>query len=288
MANEMFKLTRKNLETKLGITDENILNIVDTFRNKLPILTDDGEGFCVNARDLYKELMEMKKSEEVDEKHFSTWMDRKIHRRDKEKSVRFKDGQHYIVKHQLVENSKGGRPKKDYMVTMDTAKNIALLENNKIGDVVREYFIALEKILKLRIDWVAIRIPEKESWKKVTDAMVKQYNKLRGENPGNHSYMNEANFINGLVLGCKAKEMRELVGAKDKHTRDWLPSEWNDAIYFLEEQDVLCLGMDMEREERWNWLTRMYKSKYGNLRPFKEVWEEMGKPKWNGKELVVA
>lgn len=45
-------------------------------------------------------------------------------------------------------NSKGGRPQKDHIIKLDTAKEMAMLERNEKGKQVRRYFIQIEKKYK--------------------------------------------------------------------------------------------------------------------------------------------
>lgn len=48
-------------------------------------------------------------------------------------------------------NLKGGRPTKDHIITLDTAKEMAMLERNEKGKQVRRYFIQVEKKYKEKI-----------------------------------------------------------------------------------------------------------------------------------------
>lgn len=279
----MMKINKANLQKKLGVADEQLIKMVLDFQKKLPILNEDGEGFCINARDLHRELVvndtskvrKNKKGELVRVKgnKFSDWIKERIEKYE------FVEDVDYICVSEKTETQRSNGQKgisvtKEYKLTIEMAKELSMIENNATGKLARKYFIAIEKILKLAIEWEATRQPEKESWLKVTSAMDSHYLRVRGELPSKHSYMNEANAINRLVLGDVAKKVREIVGAKDSITRDWLPEQWNDAIYYLEEQDVILLNMDMKREERWDFLTRMFKAKYPNLRPYKEVYME--------------
>ena len=85
----------------------------------------------VNARDLWKQLGVGK--------DFSSWIKQQIER------LKLVENKHYIVYTVKGENPTGGRPQRDYIVDIDTAKMIAMMENNTKGDEVRKYFIEVEK-----------------------------------------------------------------------------------------------------------------------------------------------
>jgi phage anti-repressor protein len=92
-------------------------------------IINGAEVNSVNARDLHKEL-EVKTE-------FAKWVKRAIEKYDFVKNV------DYIV---IVKNGeKGGRPITEYITTIDMAKELAMLENNKQGRVYRKYFIEVEK-----------------------------------------------------------------------------------------------------------------------------------------------
>ena len=88
----------------------------------------------VNARDLH-EFLESRKD-------FSSWIKDRIERYD------LTENEDYVVFTEFGENSKGGRPKKEYALTLDAAKELSMVEGNEKGKQARKYFIACEKKLK--------------------------------------------------------------------------------------------------------------------------------------------
>lgn len=82
----------------------------------------------VNARELY-ELLEVK-SKPTD------WIKRAIDKYD------FIEGVDFIT---VLGKSTGGRPKNEVIVTLDMAKELAMMENNPKGKEFRKYFIEVEK-----------------------------------------------------------------------------------------------------------------------------------------------
>lgn len=71
-------------------------------------------------------------------KDFSTWIQLRI------SEFGFLSEKDYYTN--LGKTSKwGGRPKKDYHLTLDMAKELAMLERNEVGRNIRRYFIAKEK-----------------------------------------------------------------------------------------------------------------------------------------------
>jgi len=59
----------------------------------------------------------------------------------------FEENVDYIVFHKNVKNpnSLGGRPSKDYFLTIDTAKEISMLQRTEKGREARKYFIECEE-----------------------------------------------------------------------------------------------------------------------------------------------
>ena len=88
----------------------------------------------VDARQLHASL--------GSEREFSTWIKTKIER------FGFVRGRDYEVFDKFVKNLKrnlGGRPGKDYILTLGVAKELAMVENNLMGRKIRNYFIDCER-----------------------------------------------------------------------------------------------------------------------------------------------
>jgi len=73
---------------------------------------------------------------------FSTWIKNRIEEYD------FKQNDDYIMKNDFTPNlgkNQKGRPNIEYLLTLDTAKELAMVERTEVGRQVRRYFIEVEK-----------------------------------------------------------------------------------------------------------------------------------------------
>ncbi|WP_208442299.1 antA/AntB antirepressor family protein [Bartonella raoultii] len=85
----------------------------------------------VNARELHT-FLEVKTS-------FKDWIIRRI------KECKFKEGYNFCS---FLSESSGGRPSKEYYLTLDMAKHLSMIERNDKGHEARQYFIKCERLLK--------------------------------------------------------------------------------------------------------------------------------------------
>ncbi|EPH5968107.1 antA/AntB antirepressor family protein [Escherichia coli] len=88
----------------------------------------------VNARDLHTFL-------DVG-KRFASWIVERI------AEYGFVENQYFMIISQVREKIGRGRPAKDYHLTLDTAKELAMVERNEKGRQIRRYFIECEKKLR--------------------------------------------------------------------------------------------------------------------------------------------
>lgn len=99
----------------------------------LPINESNGNQ-AVNARDLHVFL-------EVG-RDFSNWMKDQIEKCD------LVENQDYEVFAEKGENPKGGRPSKEYALSINAAKEVSMMSQTEKGKQARRYFIACEEKLK--------------------------------------------------------------------------------------------------------------------------------------------
>lgn len=87
----------------------------------------------VNARELHSFVQS--------KQEFANWMKARIEK------FGFTEGEDYVVD-KFVNNPQGGRPTLDYHLSIDMAKELAMVENNDKGREVRRYFIECERRAK--------------------------------------------------------------------------------------------------------------------------------------------
>ncbi len=99
--------------------------------------TIDGQTVqTVHARELHAFL-------EVG-KMFAHWI------KDRIEAYNFQENQDFVVFAKTGKNPQGGRPAVEYWLTLDMAKELAMLERNDKGKLARKYFIECERRLRER------------------------------------------------------------------------------------------------------------------------------------------
>jgi phage anti-repressor protein len=94
-------------------------------------VTQNDLGKVVSAKELH-EFLEVKSK-------FAEWIQRRI------SEYGFVDNQDFTT---YSENSEKGRPNIQYAISLDMAKELAMVERNEKGKEARQYFIACEKELR--------------------------------------------------------------------------------------------------------------------------------------------
>ncbi|WP_454949029.1 phage antirepressor KilAC domain-containing protein [Capnocytophaga leadbetteri] len=109
-------------------------------------ITEQNGKRAVSARELHL-FLESKQE-------FANWIKNRI---DK---YGFIENQDYEVFDNFIKNPNGGRPLIEYALTIDTAKEIAMVEGNEKGKMARQYFIECEKLLRAKEQAHHAQIPQ--------------------------------------------------------------------------------------------------------------------------------
>lgn len=188
----------------------------------------DGSNFheqVVNSRELWKALGA--KTE------YSHWVKRRLEDIDAEEHKDYltavkKDGRQTLV---------------DYIVTLDTAKEMAMLERNDMGKMIRRYFIEAEKRYReLKIT----RARAKAERRLFTDILKE----VLPESPNKKwAYRLYTDLVYKHVTGYNAKQLRELHDKpRDSNVRELLTPQQLREVMRYESiiQGLLELGQDYE------------------------------------------
>ncbi|WP_392558740.1 antA/AntB antirepressor family protein [Orbus mooreae] len=155
------------------------------------------------------------------------------------------------------ETSRGGdRRSIDYHLTLNMAKELAMIENNEHVRAIRKYFIRCEEQLKQ----VAPAIQKKEIKRlkarletinysgPMCDALAEQ-RKALGKSANSHVFTNEFDMINRIVLGMpssKYKEAHNLTG----NIRDNLTEFQLNHIAHLENANTTLINIGYDYHQR--------------------------------------
>lgn len=180
----------------------------------------------MNARELWENLHVGR--------DFSTWMKERIER------YGFIEGTDFSP---VQRKSTGGRPATEYFLTMDMAKEIAMVENNEVGRMIRKYLIEVEKRYR---ELLLERTKAKAERRTLTD-IIKE---LVPESPHKQwVYKHYTDMVYKTVTGYNAKELRVLNNLDEKaNVRNYLTPEQLKAVIRYEKiiQGLLSLGMSYE------------------------------------------
>lgn len=157
----------------------------------------------------------------------------------------------------------GDRRSKDYLLSIGMAKELAMVERNEQGRIIRKYFIQCEEQLKqvaptlqkVELARLRERIKTASYSQQMCDAL-KQARLEQGKDTNPHHYIAEHNMINKLVLGMSAKDyilLNNVVG----NIRDTLSLEKLEHIAYLEQSNATLIELDWNYKQRKHELTRL-------------------------------
>ncbi|MGY6089224.1 antA/AntB antirepressor family protein [Avibacterium paragallinarum] len=127
-------------------------NLISIFSG---VIANQSVQLC-NARSLH-EFLEVKN-------HFKDWI------KDRISDYGFVQNEDYII----VTQRTNGRPRKEYHITLDMGKELAMVERNEKGRQVRKYFIECERRALQQPQQLALPEPEKKYTFEFTEYELEQ------------------------------------------------------------------------------------------------------------------
>lgn len=212
-----------------GLSDDEIATILE-YQALLPILQSDENNSKVNARDLHKQLKSGRQ--------FTDWIENRI------KSYQLINDVDYftISRKYEIDGFTESKDILDYILTLDCAKQLAMVERTDIGALVRRYFIIIEKAFKNRTNWNKNRKNTLINCKELCGALITKREELLNGVPewitNGNLYSIEFSLLNTVILGMSATQYRK------EHN---IPSNEQIRNYFSEDQLD-----DVERLERYD------------------------------------
>lgn len=255
--------------------------IILDYQKKLPLLLEDNDTW-INAKDLWDQLGVQKK--------YTDWIKNQILIFELIENVSY-----YTKSLQREIANNGTSTYLEYYIQIETAKSITLVAGYKGGNVSKElkeksklankYFILMEKAVKKNMEWEFVRYPLREGYKQMQQALDEYMMRTVQRKADDWDYRFEADALNIIATGFKAKEIRAYVGFQDNVTRDSLTVTYNKYLLKLQEWNILFLGMNMNRYERYFKLKQSFDIFFPNAISIKED-IDINKIKENKEKLL--
>lgn len=259
------RFNKRQLINQCGFTAEETQVILD-YQKSLPVLLEDNDTW-IDAKDLWSQLSVRDK--------YADWIKTQI------KTFELQENVGFITNSVQTEIANGGHKDEiHYQIKVETAKSIALVIAYKGGNVSKElkakgklvhkYFILMEKAVKKNTEWELIRYPLRKGYNDMKAALNDYMNRMIQKDADDWDYRIEADALNVIATGFPAKEIRLFVGCKDNITRDSLTTTYNEYLMKLQEWNILFLGMNLNRYERYLKLKESFDIFFPNAIPIKD------------------
>lgn len=223
------KFTKDELN-QYGLSDEEISTILE-YQALLPILQGQDDNSTVNARDLHKQLKSGRQ--------FVDWIENRI------KSYQLiKDVDYFTISRKYeIDGFTESKDILDYFLTLDCAKQLAIVERTDIGSLVRRYFITIEKAFKNRNTWNKNRKNTLINCKELRSALITKREELLNGVPewmvNGNLYSIEFSLLNSVILGMSATQYRKEYNISDNvQIRNYFTEDQLDDVERLERYDA--------------------------------------------------
>lgn len=239
--------------------------LIDKYQKTFPqLLLKDTNDFVIDGETLCKELGV--------KDDFNSWLLRKTSGKQG-KLIKYKcvENADFVC---LLEKSKtqrkdgqlGAKVKNKISLTLNCAKKIAMRQNNENGDLVCDYFILMENILKEYEKWSLVREPEKCGANDMRQAIKQWCERNNMDSTIQLFYTREFNMLNENLTGFKAVDIRDLKHISDNKTRDNLDIEVNKALHMLQFTNIALLNSDIGFDIRSEIIKKTCNSTYKNIK----------------------
>lgn len=169
-------------------------------------------------------------------------------------------------------SAKGGNTRQyDYIISLDMAKHLCLMEKNEIGKTIRQHFIQAESklretapaVYKNTLAQTKARLESIDRNREMTDA-IKASLQRRRIKPQSFHYSGENEMLDSLVLGENVRQwkaQRGIVG----NVRDMLTTEQLEILKALQIANTGLIMLDMNYHERKGRLMELAERKRARL-----------------------
>lgn len=220
------KITKQNLVKKLGLTKEEAEFYIEMM--ELIPIEEDGK---VSGRKLYEVLGVSS--------NFTTWIKRMI-------AYGFTNNVDYTT---FWSDSKNGNAVEcvgssqkmsalgyelAYVLSLDMAKHVAMIQRTEIGMKLRTYFILNERIVHAILSWEEERNENKKYCKEMKKYYKNTFMDTYGKEPTPNQYAQLQNSVYIVAFNMTAKELKEKLDIKYNYVvPDWVEEEINKALDFV-------------------------------------------------------
>jgi putative anti-repressor protein len=224
----------------------------------------DGGNQGINARDVHRLLRS--------KRHYSMWIKTRINQ------AGFIENQDFAIVQSLVvdlpklaskesdcflrnkmgeqKETRGGHNRVDYIVTLDMAKHLCLMEKNEIGRAVRQHFIDAERqlrqvaptVYKNTLAKTQARLAAIDHNREMTDA-IKATLQRTNKAPKAFYYSREQEMLDSLVLGENVRRWKKQQGIIG-NVRDRFTTEQLNTLKTLQATNTALINLGMNYYER--------------------------------------
>lgn len=157
----------------------------------------------------------------------------------------------------LGNNTKRGRPEKDYLLTLGMAKELAMVERTEKGRLIRQYFIKCEETLHKVAPTITKQLRHQlKSRLKVASYFKPMCSALelarmeQGKNTLPHHYTTESNMLNRIVLGGLTAKAWAKQNGIIGNPRDAMSETQLEHLSYLEQTNTTLIELGMDYHAR--------------------------------------